>query len=166
MGESLDPRSPAARRPEVAHFETYNPVVAADQMQDLATVVAWSRSQPDVLGVNLVGQAMAGPQALVARPVLDGVARTAIELKDLPDPRSSGPLPSALDLPGLFQFGGCDAAAALVAPAPLWIHAVRETFHDAPARAAYALSGVDRELRQSPHTPDAAELARWLDQGE
>ena len=166
VGESLDPRSPAARRPETVHFETYNPVVAADQMQDLATVVAWSRSQPDVLAVNLVGQQLAGPQALLARPALEGVARTAIELKDLPDPRSSGRFPSALDLPGLFQFGGFGAAAALVAPAPLWLYGAPETFNPAAAKGAYALSGVDRELRQSPQAPGVADLARWLDQGE
>ena len=35
VGESLDPRSPSPHRPTTAHFETYNPVPAADQMQDL-----------------------------------------------------------------------------------------------------------------------------------
>ncbi len=82
VGESLDPRNPVARRPEAVHFETYNPVVAADQMQDLATVVAWAQAQPDVREVSLIGQELSGPQVLLARPVLEGLARTAVELKE------------------------------------------------------------------------------------
>ncbi|MGC8642205.1 MAG: acetyl xylan esterase, partial [Isosphaeraceae bacterium] len=62
VGEALDPAKPVAHRPETVHFDTYNPSVAADQIHDLATVVAWARSQPDVREVNLVGQGLAGPQ--------------------------------------------------------------------------------------------------------
>ncbi len=68
VGESLDPRNPVPHRPTSTHFETYNPVTAADQMQDLATIVAWAKSRPDVDLVNLVAQDDAGYQALVARP--------------------------------------------------------------------------------------------------
>ena len=42
VGESIDPARPAAHRPDTAHFETYNPSLAADQMQDLATVLSWA----------------------------------------------------------------------------------------------------------------------------
>ena len=123
VGESRRSAQPGlASAVESVHFETYNPVVAADQMQDLATVVAWARSQPDVREVSLVGQDLAGPQVLLARPVLEGLARTAIDLEDLPDPQASGPYPAQLDLPGMFQFGGFNAAAALAAPAPLWVY--------------------------------------------
>ena len=46
VGESIDPRDPVSHRPETDHFETYNPVPAADQMQDLASVLAWARAAP------------------------------------------------------------------------------------------------------------------------
>ena len=94
-------------------------------MQDLATVLAWCRAQEDVREVNLVAQDTAGYQALVARPVLEGLARTVIELAALPEvsgEREVRVWPATLDLPGLEQFGGPRAAAALSAPAPLWLY--------------------------------------------
>ena len=79
-------------------------------------------SQPDVREVSLVGQGLAGPQVLLARPLLEGLARTVVDLVRLARLRRLGPIPPALDLPGLYQFGGFKAAAALAAPAPLWIY--------------------------------------------
>ena len=106
VGESLDPANPVAHRPLVDHFETYNPSRAADQMQDLATVVAWAKSQPDVDLVNLVAQDFAGYQALVARPMLEGVSRTVIELSTLPQSRKPDEWPDTIDFAGLEQSGG------------------------------------------------------------
>ncbi len=166
IGESLDPRRPLARRPETVHFETYNPVVAADQMQDLATVVAWARSQPDVLAVSLIGQDLCGPQVLLARPALEGLARTVIELGDVPDPQASGAYPPQLDLPGMYQFGGFNAAASLVAPDPLWIHRVSAKFNSSETNAAYALSGAGHVLRLEPREPSVDQIAKWIDHGD
>jgi dienelactone hydrolase len=166
VGESVDPRSPASRRPSVVHVETYNRVVAADQMQDLATVVAWARLQPDVREVSLVGQGLAGPQVLLARPLLEGLARTAVELEELPDPQASGPYPAQLDLPGMFQFGGFGTAAALTAPAPLWVCGPSANFDGSWTKAAYAQAGADHLLRLEPHRPNALETAQWLDSGD
>jgi hypothetical protein len=166
IGESLDPHRPTSRRPETVHFETYNPVVAADQMQDLATVVAWARSQPDVREVNLVGQDGAGPQVLLTRPVLHGLARTAVELSDLPDPQETGPYPAQLDLPGMYQFGGFNMAAALVAPAPLWIHGASARYDSSFTKTAYALGDASHVLRLGSREPNADQIAEWLDHGD
>ena len=166
VGESFDPHRPTARRPGTAHFETYNPVVAADQIQDLATAVAWARSQPDVREVSLVGQDQSGPQVLLARPILHGLARTAVELNELPDPQATGPYPAQLDLPGLYQFGGFNTAAALVAPAPLWIHGAALRFDNSSTKAAYALADASHVLRLDSREPNADQIAEWLDQGE
>jgi hypothetical protein len=166
VGESLEPRSPAVRRPETVHFDTYNAVVAADQMQDLATVVTWARSQPDVHEVSLVGQHLSGPQVLLARPVLEGLARTAIDLADLPDQQASGPYPAQLDLPGMYQFGGFNAAAALVAPAPLWMYGASMKFNPSSSKAAYGLSAADHVLRIEPREPSVDQIADWIDQGD
>ena len=166
VGESLDPASPVSRRPETRHFETYNPVVAADQMQDLATIVAWARSQPDVHEVSLVGEDLSGPQVLLARPVLEGLARTAIDLADLPDQEASGPYPAQLDLPGMYQFGGFNAAAALVAPAPLWIYGASAKFNPSSSKTAFGLSGAEHLLRIEPLEPSVDQIAEWIDRGD
>lgn len=121
VGESVDAARPIAHRLDTVHFETYNPSLAADQMQDLATVLAWARSQPDIREVSLVGQGLAGPQVLLARPLLEGLARTVVDLSVWPDSDGSGPFPAAIDLSGLYQFGGLKSTTALAAPTPLWI---------------------------------------------
>ena len=166
VGESIDPTSPAPRRPETVHFETYNPALAGDQMQDLATVLAWSRSQPDVREVSLVGEGMAGPQVLLARPALEGLARTAIDLHEFDPGNGSKEWPAGLDLPGALQFGGWKAAAALSAPAPLWIHRAGKTFAKHWPERAYALTDASHLLKLDSDRAKPEEIARWIDTGE
>ncbi len=57
----------------------------ADQMQDLATVLAWAKAQPDVREVSVIAQDLSGPQVMLARPALSGLARTVVDLSGLPD---------------------------------------------------------------------------------
>jgi dienelactone hydrolase len=166
VGEAFDPKNAVSHRPETLYLDTYNPVPAADQMQDLATVLAWARSQPDVREVNLIAQGLAGPQSLLARPVLRGLARTVLELGSLPDAQATGPLPAGLDLPGMFQFGGFRAAAAMAAPAPLWIVGASPSFDASWMNAAYDLSGAGHALRVTARGPGPEEVARWVDRGE
>lgn len=167
VGEALDPARPVARRPETAHFETYNPSVAADQIHDLAAVVAWARSQPDVREVNLVGQGLAGAQALLARPLLGVTGRLVVDLAGWNDSGAAGEeIPPALDLPGLFQFGGVKAAAALAAPAPVWIVRPGPSFDGSWAKTAYELAGSPETLRVSSDPPGPEAVARWIDRGE
>lgn len=167
VGESIDPRDPVAHRPETVHFECYNPSLPADRMQDLASVLAWCRAQEDVREVSLIALGEAGCQALVARPLLAGLARTAIEISGLSS-RNADPRPAAIDLPGLEQFGGLKAAAALAAPAPLWVFRINSGFDPTWARTAYELAGASPMLRLGDRQPDpdADALARWLDGGE
>jgi len=166
VGESADPSNPATRRPDTDHYDTYNASLAADQMQDLATVLAWARSLPDVRQVSTVGLGSSGVQLLLARPLLEGLARTAVDLDGFDPGDGSAPLPAELDLPGLLQFGGPKAAAALSAPGPLWIQRAGGAFDRSWPEKAYALAGSSHLLRidAGPADPDA--LARWLDTGE
>ncbi len=113
----------------------------------------------------MIGQDFSGPQVLLARPLLEGIARTVIELRDLPDPQSPVAFPSALDLPGLYQFGGFKAAAALAAPAPVWIHGASSSAVASWARPAYALAGAELALRIDREKPRAERIARWVDTG-
>jgi hypothetical protein len=116
--------------------------------------------------VSLIAQGTAGYQALVARPVLEGLARTVIELSDLPPSRKSDEWPETLDLPGLEQFGGVKAAAALSAPAPLWLHGHIAAIDASWPRTAYRLAGADHLLRMGPDAPGPEAIARWIDRGE
>ncbi len=166
VGESLDPTTPTTRRPETAHFDTYNPSLAADQMQDLATVLSWARSLPDVREVNLVGQGRGGPQALLARPALEGLGRTAIDLRGFSEGDGSANFPPEIDLPGLLQFGGLKAAAALVAPAPIWIYRPGGSFERYWPEKAYALANAAHVLKLTTARPSSEELAKWIDTGE
>jgi hypothetical protein len=165
-GESLDPREPVPHRPRTQHFETYNPVPAADQMQDLATVLAWSRAQTDVREVNLIAQGDAGYQALIARPALEGVARTVIELASVPRSQNAAAWPATIDLPGLEQFGGIKAAAALAAPVPLWLYGNTAAIDASWPRTAYDLAGAPQMLRLDSALPAPDAIARWIDQGD
>jgi dienelactone hydrolase len=165
IGEA-HPSQSVNHRPDTVHFETYNPSLAADQIQDLATVLSWARAQPDVREVNLVGQGLAGFQVLLALPRLEGLGRTAVDLEEVSISDGSGAIPPALDLPGLFQFGGFRAAAALAAPAPLWIARAGSGFQTSWPEQAYAFAGAPQVLRLSGDAPSPVALARWIDRGE
>lgn len=166
VGESIDPARPVPHRPEVVHGLTYNPSVAADQMQDLATVAAWANAQPDVREVSLVASGLAGRQALLARPLIPGLARTAIDLDGGDDADERGAVPAAIDLPGVHQFGGLKAAAALAAPAPLRISRPGAHFSVTWPASAYELAGTPDQLTIDEAPPSPADLARWIDAGE
>lgn len=166
VGEALSASSPVPHRTDTYVFDTYNPVMAVDQLQDLATVLAWARAQPDVHEVHLIARELSGPQTLLARPLLKGLGRTAIDLNGLHDSDGSSPLPALLDVPGILQFGGLRAASALTAPFPLWLYRASREFNRKWPEDAYRLSDVSDQLRidETEAHPDA--LARWIDRGE
>ncbi len=166
IGESLDPARPADRRPQGDHFDTYNPSLAGDRAQDLATVLSWAQALPDVHEVSLVALGGAGPLALLARPSLGGLARTAIDLDGFDPGDGSGEIPIGLDLPGMLQFGGLKGAAALVAPEPLRIARPGPNFDASWPGRAYALAGAPGQLRLDREAVDPAAVARWVDSGE
>ena len=166
VGESFDPTSPTTRRPTTAHYETYNPSLAGDQVQDLATVLAWTRSQPDIIEVSLIGLGKSSAQVLLARPSLEGVARTAINLHEFDEGDGSGAYADAVDLPGMLQFGGIKAGAALTAPAPLWLYRTGPNFARAWPERADALADVSHVLRLDEGHVKVEDIARWIDTGE
>jgi hypothetical protein len=103
-----------------------------------------------------------GPLALLALPVLPPVTRSFIGLgmidyDDWPDE-----LPDALDLPGVLQFGGLEAAAALAAPRVLYLSNPAETFRDEWPRSAYRAAGAPERLRINHDAPTPQELAAWI----
>ncbi len=165
-GESLDAASPRRSRPETVHFDCYNPTLAQDRAQDLATVATWARFQPDVRELSLISSGTAAPLALVTRPLLTGLARTAIDLDGFDYGDGSGEIPAEIDLPGALQFGGLKSAASLTSPAPLWLARPATGFAKAWPTKSYALGDVAAQLKIDDAAPEAEALAKWIDLGE
>ncbi len=164
VGEALDCQNPVRKRPGAVHFETYNPTLAADQIQDLATTMAWVRAQPDARSASLIALDSGGAQALLALPLLENVARAFIALEPRPKPTQDGPVALSLDLPGLAQFGGWKTAAALAAPTPLWV--AGRGLDAAWAKESYGLAGASHALKIDDDQPKPGRLARWIALGE
>ena len=165
IGESVDPIHPSSSRPGSTHFDTYNPSLPLDRIEDLATVISWSKALAGVVEVNLVARGQAGVQSLLARPGLNGLGRTVVDLERFTFGDGSTPIPPALDLPGVFQFGGLRAAAALTAPAPLLVVGAGAEFDPSWPNRAYSLVGASSQFRLDRNAPPEV-IARWVDSGE
>ena len=77
----------------------------------------------------------------------------------------SGDVPPGLDLPGVLQFGGLKAAAALSAPGQVWLSGLPKGFaREWPAKA-YALAGSKGMLRIEERA-EPGTVAKWIDLGE
>jgi hypothetical protein len=163
IGESHDPNAPASKRPSTLYFDCYNPSLPADRMQDLASVVSWARVLTDVREVNLVATT---PLGLIARPMLEGISRTAIDLGGFDYGDGSKVVLPGLDLPGVLQFGGLKLAASLVAPAPLWVIQAPESFDATWPTKAYGLIDASPFFKLDRGLVDPQAIARWIDLGE
>jgi dienelactone hydrolase len=159
VGDSCDPADP---RPTAPHFETYNKSIAAERAQDLATVLSWASGEPQIRAVHLIAQREMGPLALLALPVLPPVSRTFIDLGMFDYAEWPEEAPAGLDLPGVLQFGGLEAAAALSAPRELYLAAPAESFREEWPRSAYRAAGSPGRLRINRDLPTAEELAAWI----
>ncbi len=165
-GEAFDPVTGAKSRPQTVHFDTYNPSLAADRIQDLATVLAWAGSQPEVREVSLFASGSIAPLVLLARPTLPGLARTVIDLDGFDYGDGSGAIPKGIDLPGCLQFGGLKVATALTAPQSLWLGGHPGSFDRAWPIKSYQLADGSQLLKLQPNSIDLADAASWIDTGE
>jgi hypothetical protein len=165
VGESADPSSFQVRRPDTVHFETYNPSLAIDRLQDLATVLAWARSREGNRQINLIGQGNNGPLVLLALPLFDAIGRAAIDLNGFDYGNGSKPIPPALHVPGVLQFGALKAAAALASPAPLWIHHTGDAFDAGWSREAYRLADSEGVLKIDTARATPQAIANWIVDG-
>jgi hypothetical protein len=166
IGESFDLVHPADRRPLTAHYSTYNRSLAADYMNDLATVTAWAGSLGDVREVSLVGLEGAADLALLAKPSLPTIARTYIDLAGFDYGDSDRKVPASLRLPGVAQFGNLKAAAAMAAPMPLWLARPAGSFAKSWPVNAYKIADASSALRIVDEVPKPEDVAKWIDLGE
>jgi hypothetical protein len=72
-----------------------------------------------------------------------------------------------IDLPGLGQqFGGLKAAAALAAPAPVWLYGNLTAFSTSWPTKTHEIAGASHALRLTNEISSPDAIARWIDRGE
>ena len=167
-GNAFDAQKPATARPETAHYACYNPSLAQDQAQDLATVIGFAKSRSGTRLVHLAGVHGGGPLALWVRPVLSGVGRTFAAIDGWDDQKEGAYVPSRLKFSGWAQAGGLQGAASLCAPNPVWISAPSRSLDRQKLETVFRFEGAESQLKQDPinSMPDAKAIANWLTTGE
>ena len=105
VGESLDPLDPVSHRPETAHFEPTTPSRPPTRCKTSPPCWRGAAAADGRAARSTWSQGTSGYQALVVRPVLEGLSRTVIasapaEAEELDE------WPATIDLPGVEQFGG------------------------------------------------------------
>lgn len=148
----------AAKRAASPFYATYNKTVLAERVQDVLNHVAHARTIHR--RVSLIGLRMGGPVALLARPLLDDVERTAIDAAGW-DWSSGLPMSDEMALPGALRYGGLRAFAALVAPEPLFLHNYLSGLDVSWVQGAYRLKN-EKNLRLSASPAPPETLLGWI----
>lgn len=164
-GEAYDPLDPKSHRPDTAHFDCYNRVLAGDRLEDLALVLGWALAQSRFREVNVLGIGGAGPLVLLAAAQLEGARRVAVDLEGFDDGDGSIDPPAEIDLPGILRYGGLAGASALRAPLPLWISAPGANFASSFPLKAYELADAASALAQTAGSFNPEAAAHWLNDG-
>jgi hypothetical protein len=152
------------RKRDVSFFTTYNRTDVAEQVQDILTAVAYLRSRSEGRAVNLVGVGEAGLWCLLAAGLSNGIARVAVDAGRF-DSSSDARFVTRLFVPHLRAAGDFVTAAALIAPAPLFIHSTSGRFASAGIRRMYAAAGAPKQLTVRRERAAAGELAAWISRG-
>lgn len=106
-------------RPDVSHWNTYNPTPAALRVAEIRAAINAVRSRPDVLSTDLVGIGAGGPLVLLARAFEPSVRSTSVDLSRCPV--TDAAFVQELFVPLLRRAGDFRTAVAMIAPNPLVI---------------------------------------------
>lgn len=148
------------KRPSgISHGLTYNLASVCHRVQDLLTATAWARTHKSA--VHLAGQRWGGLWCVLARTQAQDLARVAADLDAL-DTSAPQEYLWRVSIPHLMRAGGLPAAAALCAPAPLFLHHAGAKFDLEPARAAYRAAGAQAKLKLERKLAPDASVADWL----
>ena len=161
-GEFHSPFGRTDREREIRYFTTFNRTDAALRVQDVLTGLAYLRSRSEVAGVHLVGFGVAGLWALLARGLVDGVDRTAVDLAGF-NAACDDAWMRDLFVPGLRRVGGPLTAAILTAPAPLLLHNTAGRLDSEGIAHVYRAIGAEGALRIQEGPVGEREVLEWLD---
>ena len=160
-GDAPLPPDRDRRAAAVDHYLTYNRSDDANRIQDLLTGLAYVRTLRQVAAVNLVGTGLAGPWCLLARTQAPAVRRTVVDMARLRLHSDQTWLDQLL-VPGLRGLGGLPTAAALIAPAPLFLYNLGAGFDVAAAQQAYDAAEDPRRLVVQRPALTPAQIVRCL----
>ncbi|MBN1418476.1 MAG: acetylxylan esterase [Planctomycetes bacterium] len=159
-GEYETPIPPQVPPESGNYFTTYNRTRLMCRIQDILTASAFLRDRLGKPSVDLCGLDAAGPWALLAAGVGEGIGRIAIDL-DRFDYAGDEGIDHPMYMPHVARLGGLRVLAALAAPRPLLLH-------DADALdlswicAAYEAAGARANLEAKEDELPAGEVARWI----
>ncbi len=155
------PSNTGRRDTDAPHFHTYNPGDASCRIQDILTALAYLGSRTDVTSVQLLGMGAAGLWCLFARALSPGVGRTVVNGNRF---RASDDAHWAehLFIPAIRAAGDLRSAAALIAPAPLYIHNAGTDFRVEEFRTCYRAAQAGSALTVSRRQVNRTALHEWL----
>jgi hypothetical protein len=155
------PSNSGRRDTDVPLFHTYNSCDATCRIQDILTALAYLRTRADVTSIHLQGMGAAGLWCLFARALAPGVGRTVVDGNRL---RASDDAYWAehLFIPAIRAAGDLRTAAALIAPAPLFVHNTGADFPIDEFRSSYRAAEACSSLTISRRRVNRRALHDWL----
>jgi len=134
-----------APKPNVNHWNTYNPTPAALRVAEIRAALRSIESRPEVLSTDLVGLGASGSLVLLARAFEPSVRSTSVDLSQ--SPTTDTAFVQALFVPLLRKAGDFRTAVAMIAPSPLVIQGSVDPALAGWFRAVYKAAGAQDMLR-------------------
>ena len=152
------PASP--RRDDDWFWATFNPSLLGERVRDVLTAVAYLRGVAPG-GVAVVGLSGAGPWALLATAVDDGIAAVCADVGAMRFDVDDAFLGEGF-VPALRAYGDLQVTPALVAPRPLLLANTARRFPCTWGEAAYRLLGARDAMLERANPLDDDEILAWL----
>ena len=162
-GEHVAPKDAPVRDYDKDFFDTYNRTDVAERVYDILLALDWLQSSQ--LQIALVGQGKAGLWCLLARPFSSKVERLVVDAAGI-DTSTDEALLDDFYVPCLRRAGDFRTAAALAAPGDLFIHNTQGKFDTSWAESVYKAAGRSGALKTMDRPAAAAEIARWIREGD
>jgi dienelactone hydrolase len=140
----------------------YNRPLLANRVHDILTAVAIAKGELQARAIDLVGFDKAGPWVLIARALCGSAVRRTVANVDEFDFNKVTSIHHEMMLPGALKYGGLATAAALCAPAQLYVHNTGQQGLGNTAREAYRAAGTMDCLTQSPIEDNSEKILGWL----
>lgn len=140
------------------YFTTYNRSDAANQVQDILTVIAYLKGNSSNLSVVAIGKA--GGLALLARG-LANVDRMAIDVAQL-DSTNDQQVLAYVPIPGIRRAGDFQTSITLAPLTPLLIHNTGSKFRTDFIAELYRRLGRAKDFKTSSPELGKSDLLNWL----
>ncbi len=132
-------------RPEINHWNTYNPTPASLRIAEIRAAVRSVTARPDVLSTDLIGIGGSGPLVLLARAFEPSVRSTSVDLSSCP--ATDAAFAGELFIPLLRKAGDFRTAVTMIAPSHLTIRGNIEPGLARWFRAVYKAAGATDMLK-------------------